>query len=142
MGLQSPSYEVPCVTKILSLHAESDILNLLHIIFERAGYEHLFTTNSETALSILQTEKIDLFIQNLMRPDINGCEFYDIMQGDKHLRHIPILIVSTINPLTYPEICSSVIKNLYPNHYLLMPFSPQVLLSAINKVLSEPATFS
>jgi CheY-like chemotaxis protein len=125
------------VTTILSLHAESDILNLLHIIVERAGYEHLFTTNAETALSILQSERIDLFIQNLMRPDINGCEFYDIMQDDKEFRHIPVLIVSAINPLTYPEICFRVIQNLYPDHYLLMPFSPQALLSAIKRILSE-----
>ena len=137
MGLHSPPYEGSCLTKILSLHAETDILNLLHIILGRAGYEHLFTTNSKTALSILQTEKVDLFIQNLMRPDINGCEFYDIMQDDKELRHIPVLIVSAINPLTYPEICFRIIQNLYPDHYLLMPFSPQVLLSTINRILSE-----
>jgi DNA-binding response OmpR family regulator len=137
VGLQSPPYEVSCVTKILSLHAESDILNLLQIILERAGYEHLFTTDSETALKILQTEKVDLFIQNLMRPDINGCKFYDIMQDDKELRHIPVLIVSAINPLTYPDICFRIIQNLYPDYYLLMPFKPQILLSAINRILSE-----
>ncbi|MBN2393440.1 MAG: response regulator [Anaerolineae bacterium] len=125
------------MTKILSLHAESDILNLLHIILERAGYEHLFTTHAETALSILQSEKIDLFIQNLMRSDINGCEFYDIMQDDEKLLHIPVLIISAINPLTYPEICFRIIQNLYPDHYLLLPFSPQVLLSAINRILSK-----
>ena len=125
------------MTKILSLHAESDILNLLHIILERAGYEHLFTTTSETALNILQTEKIDLFIQNLMRPDMNGCEFYNVMQDDKKLRHIPVLIVSAINPLTYPKICMRIIQNLYPDHYLLMPFSPKVLLSTVNGILSE-----
>jgi CheY-like chemotaxis protein len=137
VGLQFPPYEVYSVTKILSLHAESDILNLLHIILERAGYEHVFTTNAETALSILQSEKIDLFIQDLMRPDINGCEFYDIIQDDKTLRHIPVLIVSSINPLTYPEICFRVIQNLYADHYLLMPFSPKVLLSTISRILSE-----
>ena len=125
------------MTKILSLHAESDILNLLQIILERAGYEHLFTTDSRTALSILQKENIDLLIQNLMRPDINGCEFYDIMQEDEHLRRIPVLITSAINPLTYPEICFRVIQDLYPAHYVLMPFSPQALVSTVNKVLSE-----
>ena len=137
MGLQFPPYGVSSVTKILSLHAESDILNLLHTILNRAGYEHFFTTNSETALNILQSEQVDLFIQNLMRPDINGCEFYDIMQDDQELRHIPVLIVSSINPLTYPEICFRVIQNLYTDHYLLMPFSPKVLLSTISRILSE-----
>ena len=136
MGLQFPPYGVSSVTKILSLHAETDILNLLHTILDRAGYEHLFTTNSGTALSILQSEKVDLFIQNLMRPDINGCEFYDIMLDEEELQHIPVLIVSSINPLTYPDICFRVIENLYTDHYLLMPFSPKELLSTISRILS------
>jgi adenylate cyclase len=128
------------VAKILSLHAESEILNLLHIFLRRAGHEHLFTTNSETALSTLREGRIDLFIQNLMRPDINGCEFYDIMLADDHLRYIPVLIVSTINPLTYPRICANIIQDLYPDHYLLLPFSQQVLSSKISKILSASAT--
>jgi len=130
------------VAKILSLHAESEILGLLHIILERAGHEHLFTTNSRTALSILQKENIDLFIQNLMRSDINGCEFYTMMQEDKRLRRIPVLITSAINPLTYPELCHRVIQDLYPNHYLLMPFGPQQLISTTNQILSETAAFT
>ncbi|MGC9394713.1 MAG: response regulator [Anaerolineae bacterium] len=125
------------MTKILSLHGETDILNLLQTILARAGYEHLFTTNSETALEILQSENVDLFIQNLMRPDVNGCEFYDILQDDKKLRHIPVLIISAINPLTYPEICFHVIQNLYPDHYLFMPFSPKALLATISRILYE-----
>jgi len=140
MCSQSVSFEVFRVAKILSLHAESEILNLLHIFLHRAGHEHLSTTSSETALSILREGGIDLFIQNLMRPDINGCEFYDIMLADDLIRHIPVLIISAINPLTYPEICANVIHDLYPNHYLLMPFSPHVLVSAVNKILSESAT--
>lgn len=125
------------MTKILSLHAESEILNLLQIILKRAGYEHLFTTDSSTALNILQKENIDLLIQNLMRPDINGCEFYDIMQDNQHLREIPVLIISAINPLTYPELCFRVIQDLYPHHYLLLPFRPQQLLSTVDTILAE-----
>lgn len=125
------------MVKILSLHAESEILSLLQIILERAGYEHLYTSNSRTALDILKNQNIDFLIQNLMRPDINGCKFYDIMQEDQCLRHIPVLIVSTLNPMTYPELCFRVIRDLYPDRYLLMPFSPQKLVSTINSILSE-----
>lgn len=128
------------MAKILSLHAESEILSLLQIILERAGHKHLATTNSRTALNLLRKENIDLFIQNLMRPDINGCEFYAMMQEDKRLRYIPVLIISAINPLTYPEVCFRVIHDLYPDHYLLMPFSPHQLLSTISRILSEVAT--
>jgi len=84
----------------------------------------------------LRETAVDLFVQNLMRPGINGCEFYDMMQNDNHLRHIPVLIVSAINPLTYPVICSRVIRDLYPDHYLVLPFSAQALVSIVNEILS------
>lgn len=125
------------MAKILGLHAESEILNLLQLLLRRAGYEFVYTTSSDTALSILRKGGIDLFIQNLMRPDINGCELYEIMLNDDFLQHIPVLIISTINPLIYPEICGNVIHNLYPNHYLLMPFSPKEFLSIVSRILSE-----
>lgn len=127
------------MARILSLHAEAEILSLLHIVLERAGHEHLFTANSRAALDILKKGNIDLFIQNLMRSDINGCEFYAIMQEDDQLRHIPVLIVSAISPLTYPELCFRVIQDLYPDRYLLMPFSPQTLVSTTSRILSEVA---
>ncbi len=127
------------MAKILSLHAEPEILSLLQTVLKRAGHEALCTTNSRTALDILRNETIDLFIQNLMRPDINGCEFYAMMQEDKQLRHIPVLITSAINPLTYPELCHRLIQDLYPHRYLLMPFSPQKLVSTTSRILSEAA---
>lgn len=129
--------EVFCVTRILSLHSETEILELLHIVLKRGGYEHLSTTNPNTALTILREQNIDLLIQNLMRPNINGCVFYDIMQNDTDLRHIPVLIISTINPLSYPVECAYVIQNLYPDHYILLPFSTQVLLNTVRRILSE-----
>lgn len=130
------------MVKILSLHAETEILNLLHLILVRASYEHLYTTNPETALAILRHEHIDLFIQNLMRPEINGCEFYQIMQNDDKLRDMRVLIVSALNPTLIPEAYFNMIHRLYPNNYLLMPFSPQVLVKTVQRILSEPSSGS
>ena len=128
------------VTKILSLHTDPDILNLLHLILERAGYEHLYTSDTQTALSILRQEPIDLLIQNLMRPDINGCEFYEMMQNDEQLRNTPVLIISALNPTLIPETYFNMISKLYPHHYLVMPFSPQTLIKTVQSILAEPQT--
>ncbi len=125
------------MVKILSLHAETEILNLLDLILVRAGYEHLYTSDPQAALAILQQEHIDLFIQNLMRPEINGCEFYQMMRNDAKLRNMPVLIVSALNPTLVPETCFNMINKLYPDHYLLMPFSPQVLVKTVQRILSE-----
>ncbi|HQE92225.1 MAG TPA: hypothetical protein PLH19_06020 [Anaerolineae bacterium] len=125
------------MAKILSLHTEMEILHLLHLTLVRAGYEHLYTTDPDTALAILRSESVDLFIQNLMRPDINGCEFYQMMQNDDKLRGIRVLIISTLQPTLIPTTYFTMISNLYPHHYLLMPFSPHILVETVQRILSE-----
>ncbi len=128
------------MAKILSLHTESEILNLLHLILKRAGHEHLYTTDAQVALAILRREPIDLLIQNLMRPDINGCEFYQMLQNDAQLRNTRVLIISALNPALIPETHFNMISKLYPHNYLIMPFSPQTLLKTVQRILDEPPT--
>jgi two-component system phosphate regulon response regulator PhoB len=76
-----------------------DFLELCHFLLEREGYQHLYTTNADKALSILQQEPIDLFIQDIVRPTMNGFELYWLMKSKRELRDIPILIVSAWHPV-------------------------------------------
>ncbi len=125
------------MTTILSLHPEAEILKLLHLILTRAGYTHLCADDSETALAFLRHEHIDLLIQNLMRPKINGCALYQILQNDEKLRSIPVLIVTSLNPAYVPETCADLINKLYPDNYLIMPFSPQTLIKVVKNILAR-----
>jgi len=96
----------------------------LHAIIQRTGYEHSYTTRNKEALSLLRTGNIDLFTQNLMRCDTNGCEFYQLMQNSTDLKHIPVLIISNLDPIDLPQNCFESITDLYPHHYITTPFSP------------------
>jgi len=80
--------------RIVSLNDEEGILAIIHLFLERKGYQHLETTDSRHALSILRQEPIDLLIQDMLRPDINGFELYWMMKSEEKLRDIPILIYS------------------------------------------------
>ncbi len=122
--------------KILSLDIEKDILKLLNTIFERAGYEHIYTTNSDEALAILNSGDIDLFTQNIIRAQPNGCEFYQLMQSDEDLHTIPMLIISSVDPLNLPQKHFNVIAPLYPDYFISMPFSKKTLLNRVKKILN------
>ena len=87
------------IARILSLNDMLDSLKFCHFFLEREGYQHLYTTNADKALSILQQEPIDLFIQDIDRPTMNGFELYWLMKSKKELRDIPILIVSAWHPV-------------------------------------------
>jgi len=122
------------MTRILSLDDCAEIIDLLSLILTRAGYEHTGTTDNYDALSILRSEPIDLFTQDLMRPEMDGWTFYDLMKSDVSLRHIPVLIISaksqSIDKILGLQICQV-------DGYLTKPFGPQELLEAIADILKR-----
>jgi CheY-like chemotaxis protein len=83
--------------RILSLNDWDMILGFLDHFLNERGYEHLYTTDSHHALSILRQQPIDLFIQDLLRTDMNGFALYWLMKSEERLRDVPILICSLWN---------------------------------------------
>lgn len=125
--------------RILSLAYELEILQLLHIILLRAGYEHHYTTDPQQALKLLQSQSFDLLTQDLHRPTLNGAEFYALLQQDNTLRHLPVLIISSLNPFSLPPTYTRLIADLYPHHYVTVPFAPKQIVAAVKGILIEPA---
>src|SRR5437867_2243827 len=77
---------------ILILNDEPTILELVRVLLEEAGCQVVSTTDSHQALSLLRKEPIDLFIQDIDRPDMDGLELYRRMKSEEQLRDIPILL--------------------------------------------------
>lgn len=58
------------------------------------NFKIFLAENGEIGLTLLQTEKIDLIITDLMMPYMDGFEFIDHLKKDKELKKIPVLVVS------------------------------------------------
>ncbi len=121
------------MTRILSLDDSPEILKILHLFLELAGYEHLRTVESEAALSILRTEAIDLFTQDCIRPDVHGIELYKRLKADEQLRRIPVLFISAGQRPEFAAECRSV----YGDDYLTKPFQLETVLSTVAALLQR-----
>jgi response regulator RpfG family c-di-GMP phosphodiesterase len=87
------------VKKILSLNDEAKSLGFLHLVIkEMTGCQHIYTTNSLEAVTILCKEPIDLFIQDMVRPDLNGFQLYWLMKSSQKLCDVPNLIITAWSP--------------------------------------------
>jgi CheY-like chemotaxis protein len=95
--------------RILSLNDSVVILKGIHYLLNVEDYQHQYTTDSYHALSILRQERIDLFIQDMLRPDMNGFELYWLMKSEERLRAIPILIFSAWSS-TRPAVAVTPVK--------------------------------
>ena len=119
-------------TRVLSLDDDPEMLKLLGLMFELAGYEHLRVTEDERALSILSSEPIDLFTQDWIRPAcLGGLALYERLKADEQLRHIAVLFISAGQRPAFAEQCWAT----YGDGYLIKPFAPPALLQAVETVL-------
>ena len=80
--------------RILCLDDEPVPLAALKYVLEPCGYEVVTTCSSAEAMRILRTETVDLLIQDLARPDINGFELCGALKANERLQHIPVVICS------------------------------------------------
>lgn len=59
-----------------------------------SDYRVLLASNGSEALTILESDKVDLVITDLMMPYMDGFELIDHLKKDKTLKKLPILVVS------------------------------------------------
>ncbi|HET7089462.1 MAG TPA: HEAT repeat domain-containing protein [Anaerolineae bacterium] len=122
------------MTRILSLDDDPDVVSLIGLILKRAGYEHLGTRDSHEAWAMLHTHPIDLFTQDLMRPDMDGWKFYEQMKSDEALRDIPVIILTAKAQSVDKDLGLQAFK---VDGYIAKPFGPQELLAAIREALTK-----
>jgi DNA-binding response OmpR family regulator len=120
------------VLRILSLDDESEMVMLMGLILEHAGYEYVGTDDNYTAWALLHTEPFDLLTQDLMRPDMDGWEFLRLLRSEPGLGRVPVIIV-TAKARDQDKVIA-IESNA--DSYVAKPFRPIDLLSQIAAVLT------
>lgn len=83
------------MTRILIVDDEPLIRQMLGDVLEEEGYEVLLASSGRTMLTLLETQRPDLILLDVMMPDGNGEDALEAMQAQPRLRDIPVVIVST-----------------------------------------------
>jgi len=122
------------MTRILSLDDEPEMVSLMGLILRRAGYDYIGATDNFQAWSILNSEPIDLFTQDLMRPGMDGWKFCQQMKADGRLNHIPVIIVTAMSQCVDRLLGLRIAE---VDDYITKPFSPQELLASVERVLTR-----
>ena len=83
------------VKSIAIIEDDPNSARLLRRILQAKGdYNILEARDGYAGLKIIQQEKPDLVLLDLMMPDLDGFGVVDIMTSDQQLAHIPIIIVT------------------------------------------------
>ncbi|MFN6106949.1 MAG: PP2C family protein-serine/threonine phosphatase [Planctomycetaceae bacterium] len=102
----------------------------------QGGYEVAVAGDGGKALELARQRKPDIIISDIEMPRVTGYEFCRAVKQDPQLRHVPVILLST---LAEPE---DIIRGLDAgaDNYVTKPYDHNYLLSRIEALLSTPIT--
>lgn len=83
--------------KILVIEDDEFLAELLIKKLQESGKEILLAKNATIGLNLLQSEKVNLILLDLILPGMNGFEFLKIIKDDKNIANIPVVILSNLS---------------------------------------------
>ena len=118
--------------RVVCVEDEPEMIDLVRLILGRQGYEVIGANGGIAGLEIIQREKPDLVLLDLMMPDMDGWEVYQQLKADHDLRDIPVIIV-TAKAQSIDKVLGLHIAKV--DDYITKPFGPQELLESVEKNL-------
>ncbi len=118
--------------KICLVEDEVSLNNLIKSYLEKEGYEAIQFFNGSTALEFIGTEKVDLWILDIMLGDtVSG---YDLINKIRQIdKNVPVIFTSARDQ----DLDKILGLELGGDDYIAKPYSPKELMLRINNILKR-----
>lgn len=112
------------------LLAEDDpaLRRYLQVVLERAGYRVVSAADGLEAMKFLLSATVDVVVTDAVMPNLDGYQLCRFMRGSRHLSHLPIILLSALDPRNATHESENV------DVFLAKPVSPEELLHRIVEV--------
>jgi len=119
---------------ILCIEDEPEMIDLIRLILGRRGFEVVGAAGGKEGLEKARQKPPDMVLLDLMMPDMDGWEVYQQLKADEKTKDIPVIVV-TAKAQSIDKVLGLHIAKV--DDYIAKPFSPQELLSSVDKVFGE-----
>jgi len=120
---------------ILCIEDEAEMIDLMRLILGRRGYDVKGAISGMEALKMIREHSPDLILLDLMMPEMDGWEVYQQIKADEKMKKTPVIVV-TAKAQSIDRVLGLHIAKV--DDYIAKPFSPQELLTSVEKVLNKP----
>src|SRR5258705_4854099 len=117
--------------KILVVEDEPDIRKLVNYNLAQERFRVLEAEDGEQGLKIVQRDKPDLVILDLMLPGLSGMELCKILRERSETERLPVLMLTA----KAGEADRIVGLEMGADDYLAKPFSPRELVARVRAIL-------
>lgn len=122
------------MARILVVDDEKTLLELVSLILKTDGHEVRTASSGSKALEILEHERFDLVLLDVMMPDMDGWEVVREMQERPNLKDTPIAML-TVKSMSPQYFYNEAIEGLVD--YINKPFSKKELTDRVGSILEE-----
>ncbi len=115
--------------QILLIDDDELILKVINRILTREGYEVKTATNGKDAMELIDQQKFDLLITDIMMPYSNGFEVISKFKQHPNAEGVPIIVISSVG--TENAVREGL--NIGADDYLRKPIMPDELLIRVRR---------
>jgi CheY-like chemotaxis protein len=116
---------------ILCADDDPDILSLVSLRLERAGFEVVRVTDGDAALEVLRARRPAVSVLDVMMPRQTGYEVLAAVRGDEATRHLKVILLSA--RVQKSDIALGIAAGA--DAYLAKPFRSGELVALVQKLI-------
>ena len=118
--------------KIMVVDNEPDIVYLTRTVLELGGYNVVAAHSGEECLRLLEKEKVDLVLLDIMMPGMSGWDVFNRIN-----KKSPDIKVAFMSVLEISDKRKQVLLEEGLADYIMKPFDKDSLLNRVDKILEE-----
>jgi CheY-like chemotaxis protein len=119
---------------VLLVEDDPALRRYLEIVLQRAGYDVLTASDGLEAMKFLLSDSVDVVVTDALMPNLDGYELCRFVRSSEHLAHLPIILLSALDPKNSTDEAEQV------DAFLAKPVSPEDFLNRITEVLATKCT--
>jgi len=118
--------------RIMIVDNEPDIVDLTRTVLEIGGYEVVPAYSGEECLRLLDREKVDLVLLDIMMPGMSGWDVFNRIN-----KKSPEIKVAFMSVLEISDKRKQVLLDEGLADYIMKPFDKETLLNRVDRILKE-----
>jgi two-component system response regulator VicR len=127
-GIAMPASRIVCIED------DNEIVDLIRLILSPQGFQIVGAAGGQEGLTLVQAQKPDLILLDLMMPDMDGWEVYHRLREDPALSEVPVIII-TARAQEVDRVLGLEIAHV--DDYLTKPFTPKELMGSVERVIKS-----
>jgi len=118
---------------IMVVDDNPDIITIVKTILEGKGYTVASAYSGPELLNLLDEQKPDLIVLDIMMPQMDGLEVLTRLKGTPETSSIPVILLTA--KVQYEDVLGG--YKLGADYYITKPFTSTQLINGINLLLGE-----